>query len=84
LATHRDEHRGRRRAPHDRPGPDDGVTTVRLDTHVVHWWSAEPGRLSERPADRLIDATAVVRGYPLVTQDRRLRDHPEAGDPTAW
>lgn len=23
------------------------MTTVLLDTHVVHWWSAEPERLSE-------------------------------------
>lgn len=130
------------------------MTTVLLDTHVVHWWSAEPERLSERaadlidaadavvvasitwyelawlaghgrialtipvdawldrlsrdvgtvvapwrtslaaaslpasfagdPADRLIYATALVRGYPLVTKDRRLRDHPEAGNPAVW
>lgn len=23
------------------------MTTVLLDSHVVHWWSAEPGRLSK-------------------------------------
>jgi len=26
------------------------VTTVLLDSHVVHWWSAEPERLSRRAA----------------------------------
>jgi PIN domain nuclease of toxin-antitoxin system len=30
------------------------VTTVLLDSHVVHWWSAEPDRLS-RPATRAIE-----------------------------
>ncbi len=119
--------------------------TLLLDTHVLHWWSAEPGRLStpaatalreadelavaaiswfelawlahhERilvtipvrswldglgaqvrtvsitpaiadtavalpssfpgdPADRLIYATAVERGWRLVTKDARLRAH---------
>jgi PIN domain nuclease of toxin-antitoxin system len=121
------------------------VTTVLLDTHVVHWWSAEPERISrpartairgadelavaaiswfelawlgrqeritlsiplgtwlERlsaelltvpitpaiagtavslptafpgdPADRLIYATAIERGWRLITKDRRLRSH---------
>jgi PIN domain nuclease of toxin-antitoxin system len=31
------------------------VTTVLLDSHVVHWWSAEPERLSRR-ATRAISA----------------------------
>jgi PIN domain nuclease of toxin-antitoxin system len=26
------------------------VTTILLDTHVVHWWSAEPERVSARAA----------------------------------
>jgi len=130
------------------------VTTVLLDTHVVHWWSAEPGRLSKTasdaiesadvlavaaiswfelawlaangrvvitvplrswldrlsehvvtlpidpaiaaaavalpntfpgdPADRLIYATAIVRGLRLVTKDGRLREHPSPGPVTVW
>jgi PIN domain nuclease of toxin-antitoxin system len=130
------------------------VTTVLLDTHVVHWWSAEPGRLSKvasdaiesadvlavaaiswfelawlaangrvvitvplrswldrlaehvvtlpidpaiaaaavalpntfpgDPADRLIYATAIVRGLRLVTKDGRLREHPSPGPVTVW
>ena len=121
------------------------MTTILLDSHVVHWWSAEPDRISrtaataiaaadelavadiswwelawlgrnERiavsiplgnwlrqlagqvrtipvtpeiaaaavslpasfpgdPADRLIFATAVDRGWLLVTKDSRLRRH---------
>lgn len=128
--------------------------TVLLDTHVLHWWSAEPDQLSataaatlenadelavagitwyelawlashERivlsvpvetwlarlgtevrtigitpsiartavelpstfpgdPADRLIYATAVQRGWPLVTKDRRLRSHPHPRDVAVW
>ncbi len=30
------------------------MTSVLLDSHVVHWWSAEPDRLS-RPATRTIE-----------------------------
>lgn len=125
-----------------------------LDTHVVHWWSAEPDRLSpdavnalnnaeelavaaiswfelawlarhERialtipvrswlsqladqvrtigispaiadtavalptsfpgdPADRLIYATAIERGWQLVTKDRRLRAHRHPRSVAVW
>lgn len=128
--------------------------TVLLDTHVLHWWSAEPGRLSKAatkavtdatelavaaitwyelawlaqherillsvpveswldqlagsvrtigitpaiarsavalptsfpgdPADRLIYATAVERGWPLITKDARLRRHSHPRRPTLW
>ena len=121
------------------------MSTVLLDSHIVHWWSAEPERISsaagraistadelavadiswfelawlarlERivltihidawlrelaaqvrtvpvtpaiaagavnlpasfpgdPADRLIYATAIEQGWPLVTKDQRLRRH---------
>jgi PIN domain nuclease of toxin-antitoxin system len=130
------------------------MTTVLLDSHVVHWWSAEPDRLSRQasraiegadelavasiswfelawlahheriivtvpirswlerlaaplrivgvspaiaaaavalptsfpgdPADRLIYATAVERGWPLVTKDRRLRGHRHPRPVTVW
>jgi PIN domain nuclease of toxin-antitoxin system len=130
------------------------VTTILLDTHVIHWWSAEPDRLSREaaeaveqadelaaaaiswfelawlarherivvtipirswleqlsprlrtvaitpgiadtavslpasfpgdPADRLIYATAVERGWRLVTKDRRLRDHRHPQPLTVW
>ncbi len=130
------------------------MTTVQLDTHVLHWWSAEPDRVSPAaaaiidradelavaavtwyelgwlathgrialsvavptwlgrlaghvrtvgltpaiaatavalpasfpgdPADRMIYATAVEHGWPLVTKDRRLRDHPYPAGLTVW
>ena len=125
-----------------------------LDTHVVHWWSAEPARISkaataalsntdelavaaiswfelawltrherivisvplrawlsglaqrvrtvtltpaiaatavELPstfpgdaADRLIYATAIERGWRLITKDRRLRSHRHPRPITVW
>jgi PIN domain nuclease of toxin-antitoxin system len=130
------------------------VDTILLDTHVAHWWSAEPQRVSapareameaaeelavaaiswfelawlarhERivltipvrswleglasqlrtigitpaiadaatdlpssfpgdPADRLIYATAVEHGLPLVTKDRAIRDHAYSSSATIW
>jgi PIN domain nuclease of toxin-antitoxin system len=130
------------------------VSTILLDSHVLHWWSAEPDRISrtaseviaaadelaiaditwfelawlarhERialtvsvaawldrlarqvrtisvtpaiaeaavglpasfpgdPADRLIYATANVNGWPLVTEDTRLRSHRHPRPITVW
>jgi len=36
------------------------VTTVLLDTHVVHWWSAEPDRVSEAAAKALSEADELA------------------------
>ena len=130
------------------------MSTVILDSHVVHWWSAEPERISaaasnamvnadelavsdvswfelawlarnERivvtipiaswlqqlamhvrtipvsptiattavslpssfpgdPADRLIYATAIEQGWPLITKDQRLRTHPYPHPVAIW
>ena len=130
------------------------MTTVLMDSHALHWWSAEPAKLSraatrsvesadeiavasitwfelawlaeqERivvavpvrtwledlaadvrtvgttpavaatavalpdsfpgdPADRLIYATAIEYGWPLVTKDRRLREHRHPRRITIW
>jgi len=130
------------------------MSTVILDSHALHWWSAEPERLSvpagraieaaddlavaditwfelawlarhERilvstpiaawlqrlavqvqtisvspaiaatavklpssfpgdPADRLIYATAVEHGWPLITKDHRLRSHAHPRQVTVW
>ncbi|HVR05690.1 MAG TPA: PIN domain-containing protein [Solirubrobacteraceae bacterium] len=130
------------------------MSTVLLDTHAVHWWSAEPNQMSagatellrqseqlaiaaiswyelawlarherivvsipirawlERlarelrtigvtpaiadtaaslpssfpgdPADRLIYATAVERGWQLVTKDRKLREHRHPRTVAVW
>jgi PIN domain nuclease of toxin-antitoxin system len=53
------------------------VTTVLLDSHVVHWWSAEPERLS-RAAARAIDASdelavSSVSWYELAWMARHER-----------
>jgi PIN domain nuclease of toxin-antitoxin system len=36
------------------------VTTVVLDTHVVHWWSAEPSRVSRAAAEVLNEADELA------------------------
>ena len=53
------------------------MTSVLLDTHVVHWWSAEPERIS-RPAQRVLDAAdemliAAVSWYELAWLADRQR-----------
>lgn len=130
------------------------MSTVLLDSHVVHWWAAEPKRVSaaarkaisdadelavsdiswfelawlakhERivisipidawlrqlasqvrtvpvspaianaavnlpssfpgdPADRLIFATAMEQGWPLITKDQRLRSHRHPHPIAVW
>jgi PIN domain nuclease of toxin-antitoxin system len=130
------------------------VTALLLDSHVLHWWAAEPDRLSAAaaaavddadelavasitwfelawlaqhhriitslpvrawlgrlardvrtvgttpaiaataaaledsfpgdPADRLIYATAIERGWQLVTKDGRLQRHPHPRPLTIW
>jgi len=46
------------------------VTTILLDSHVLHWWSAEPERLSDTAA-RVLDeadelALAAISWYELA------------------
>ncbi len=130
------------------------MSAVLLDTHVVHWWSAEPRRVTGRarealeeadqlavaaiswfelawlarheriavtipirswlgglaaqvrtigvspaiadtavalpstfpgdPADRLIFATAIEHGLPLVTKDQAIRDHAHPRTVAIW
>jgi PIN domain nuclease of toxin-antitoxin system len=36
------------------------MTTVMLDTHVVHWWSAEPERVSRAAAEALEEADELA------------------------
>lgn len=36
------------------------MTTVLLDSHVIHWWSAEPDRLSESATRELEDAEELA------------------------
>jgi PIN domain nuclease of toxin-antitoxin system len=51
--------------------------SVLLDTHVVHWWSAEPDRIS-RPARQVLDAAdeflvAAITWYELAWLAGRQR-----------
>jgi PIN domain nuclease of toxin-antitoxin system len=53
------------------------MSAVLLDTHAVHWWSAEPDRLS-RPAGRVLEAAdellvAAVSWYELAWLAERQR-----------
>lgn len=36
------------------------MTAVVLDSHVVHWWSAEPGRISAAAADAITEAEELA------------------------
>lgn len=36
------------------------MTTILLDTHVVHWWSAEPERISHAATEALNDADELA------------------------
>ena len=36
------------------------MTTVLLDSHVVHWWSAEPDRLSSGATQAVSDADEIA------------------------
>jgi PIN domain nuclease of toxin-antitoxin system len=53
------------------------VSTVLLDTHVVHWWSAEPERISKTAAATLSNAdelaVADVTWFELAWLARRER-----------
>jgi PIN domain nuclease of toxin-antitoxin system len=37
-----------------------GVTALVLDTHVLHWWSAEPSRVSQAAAEAMAAAEELV------------------------
>jgi PIN domain nuclease of toxin-antitoxin system len=46
------------------------VAAILLDTHVVHWWSAEPGRVSKKAGTALEEAdehlVAAISWYELA------------------
>jgi len=53
------------------------VTTILLDSHVVHWWSAEPERLSRTAAKAIEDsdelAVSAISWYELAWMARHER-----------
>jgi PIN domain nuclease of toxin-antitoxin system len=53
-----------------------------VDQRIAVLATQLPGEAPGDPADRIIAATALVNGCPLVTPDRELRDYPFV--PTVW
>ena len=53
------------------------MTTVLLDTHVVHWWSAEPDRVSDAATKALVEAdelaVAAISWFELALLARHER-----------
>ena len=60
------------------------VRTVGTTPSIAATAVALPPAFPGDPADRLIYATAVERGWRLVTKDRRLRDHRHPRDVAVW
>lgn len=60
------------------------VRTIGITPAVARTAAALPAAFPGDPADRLIYATAVERGWPLVTKDRRLRQHPHPREIAVW
>lgn len=59
-----------------------GVEPVSVDVAVGVMATKLPGEAPADPADRMVVATSLIRGCPILTPDRRLRDYPFA--PTIW
>jgi len=60
------------------------VRTVAITTAIADTAVALPASFPGDPADRLIYATAVERGWQLVTKDARLREHVHPRPLTVW
>ena len=60
------------------------VRTVGVTPAIAHTAVTLPESFPGDPADRLIYATAVEYGWPLVTKDRRLRNHAHSQPLTIW
>jgi PIN domain nuclease of toxin-antitoxin system len=60
------------------------VRTVAISPAVAATAAALPASFPGDPADRLIYATALERGWQLVTKDELLRSHPQPRAITIW
>ena len=60
------------------------VRTVGTTPAIASTAVALPSTFPGDPADRIIYATAVEQGWPLVTKDRRLRRHRHPRPMTIW
>ncbi len=52
------------------------IQFVPLDNRIAFRSNDLPGDLHEDPADRIIVATALTLGAPLVSRDSKIRDYP--------
>ena len=62
----------------------EGIRTVSVTSAIAATAVELPTRLPADPADRLIYATAVEHGWPLVTKDRRLRGTDRSTSAAIW
>ena len=62
----------------------DGVQTLGVTPAIAATAVSLPSSFPGDPVDRLIYATAVEHGCPLVTKDRRLRGHRHPRPVTVW
>ncbi|MGH3568718.1 MAG: type II toxin-antitoxin system VapC family toxin [Pseudonocardia sp.] len=60
------------------------VRTVGITPAIAHTAASLPSTFPGDPADRLIYATAVEHGWPLVTKDRRLLAHHHPTEVAVW
>jgi PIN domain nuclease of toxin-antitoxin system len=60
------------------------VATIGITPAIAAAAAALPATFPGDPADRLIYATAVEKGWSLVTKDRRLRRHAHPRKVTLW
>jgi PIN domain nuclease of toxin-antitoxin system len=60
------------------------LRTVAITPAIAASAATLPRSFPGDPADRLIYATAVEHGWPLVTKDRRLRRHRHPRPVAVW
>lgn len=58
------------------------IQFVPLDNRIALRSNQLPGEIHDDPADRIIVATALTLGVPLVSKDTRIRDYPHVA--TIW
>jgi PIN domain nuclease of toxin-antitoxin system len=60
------------------------VRTIGITPAIGHAAAALPSTFPGDPADRLIYASAVEHGWPLITKDGRLLAHPTPRPVAIW
>lgn len=60
------------------------VTTAAITPAIAATAATLAGTFPGDPADRIIYATAIERGFPLLTKDGRIRKHDRGRKITIW